>query len=310
MSAPTERAAGAASDALRLIVGFSEGSASSIVARMIAPVMSRFLDRPVSIVRMPGENGALCAEHVARAAPDGNTLGIAIQTHAIGPLLQAHSRYDPIADFAPVALIAKWPMMLAVSNRLGVRSIAEFIALARSRPGKLVYGASATGGSPHLAAMLFCAMAGIEMELRVYSETDALYTDLAEGVIAATFNNTMSVLPLARAGRLQLLATAGLARSAAAPDVPTIAEAAFPGYEVVNWIGIVAPAATSSEIVARVNAAVVRTVHSPQVRKMFEEHGMEPVVAGPDAFARHLGAEIDRWGELIAANRSAFPSLR
>lgn len=299
----------AASKDLRLLVGFSEGSASNIVASMIAPTLSAFLSQTVRVERLPGENGALCAEHVACAAPDGRTLAIAIQTHLIGSLLQTRKRYDPIADFAPVAMLARWPMILAVSNALGVTSVDELIALAKSRPGELVYGASAIGGSPHLAAILFRAMTGLDMRLRVYTETNTLYADLAQGRLAVTFNNSMSVLPLARAGKLRMLATTGAVRSPAAPELPTMAET-VPGYEVVSWIGVLAPAATPSPIVARINEATARTVQATQVRELFRAHGMEPVVASPADFARHLRVELDRWGRFIETNRAAFPKLQ
>lgn len=297
------------SEEVRLLVGFSEGSASNLVARMIRPTLSKVLNQTVGIDRLQGENGALSAERVARAAPDGRTLAIAIQTHVIGSLLRPQPRYDPIVDFAPVALFAKWPMILAVSNSVAVTSVSELIALARSRPGELIYGASAIGGAPHLAGVLFGAMTGIDMRLRVYAETNSLYVDLAEGRIAVTFNNTMSVLPLARARKLRMLATAGPVRSAAAPELPTVAET-VPGYEVVNWIGILAPAATPPAIVARINAAITRTIETAEVRKLLEEAGMEPIAASPEDFGRHLRAEIDRWSPIIQANRAAFPDLR
>jgi len=297
-------------DPVRLVVGFSEGSASNLVARMIAPALSTFLDQPVTIERLPGENGALCAEHVGRAAPDGRTLAIAIQTHVIASLLYRRKRYDPIADFAPVAMLARWPTVLAVSNTLGVTSVGQLVALARSRPGELVYGASAIGGSPHLSAMLFGAMTGIDMRMRVYDETNTLYADLAEGRLAATFNNSMSVLPHARAGRLRMLATTGALRSPAAPEVPTMAEAGVPGYEVVNWIGILAPSGTPPALLARLNEAAARAVQSPEVRELFAARGMEPAAASPADFGRHLRAEIDRWRRFIETNRAAFPQLQ
>jgi len=291
---------------LRLLIGFSEGSASNIVAQMISPALGKALNQTVRIVRIPGENGALCAERVARAAPDGRTLAIAIQANIIGSLMHTTRRYDPLVDFAPVALFAKSPLVLAVSNTLGVTSVADLIALARSRPGQLTYAASALGGAPHLAGVLFNLMAGISMRLRVYAETNALYADLAEGRIAATFNNIMSALPLARAGKLRILAVTAVERSAKAPEVCTIAEAALPGYEIMNSTGLVAPAATPAAIIARINAAVAQAVSTPEVRLSLLASGMEPVVASPAAFAAHLRAEMERWSKFIDANRAAF----
>ena len=292
---------------LHLLVGFSEGSASNIVAQMIGPALGKALNQTVRIERILGENGALCAERVARAAPDGRTLAIAIQANIIGSLMHAKKRYAPLVDFAPVALFAKSPMVLAASNALGVTTVADLIALARSQPGQLTYAASALGGAPHLAGVLFNLMADIRMQLRVYAETNELYADLAEGRIAATFNNIMSALPLARAGKLRILAVTGVERSPRAPDVPTLDEAALPGYEIMNSIGLVAPAATPASIVARINAATAQAVRAPEVRQSLLASGMEPVVASPGAFATHLRAEMERWSTFINANRAAFP---
>ena len=184
--------------------------------------------------------------------------------------------------------------------------MAELIALARSQPGRLTYAASATGGAPHLAGVLFNVMANTSMRLRVYAETDALYADLAAGRISATFNNIMSVLPLAHAGKLRILAVTALERSPKAPEVPTIDESALPGYEIMNSIGLVAPAATPASVIARINAAVAQAVSTPEVRQSLSASGMEPVVASPEAFAVHLRAIMERWGKFINANRAAF----
>lgn len=293
------------SENLRLLVGFSEGSGSNIAARMISPTLSKVLDQTVTVERVEGENGARCVERLARAAPDGRTLAIAAQAQVIGMLLH-QQRCDPLVDLAPVAVFAKWPMVLAVSNSLGVTSVREFITLAQSQPGRLTYASSAIGGAPHLAGVLFCVMAGIDMRLRVYAETHTLYADLAQGRIAATFNNIVSALPLARAGKARMLAVTGLARSPMAPEVPTVHEAALERYEVVNWLGIVAPPATPAAIITRINAAIARTVETPDVRNTLLAHGMEPVVAAPEAFTTHMRAEIDRWGRFIETNRAAF----
>jgi tripartite-type tricarboxylate transporter receptor subunit TctC len=158
--------------------------------------------------------------------------------------------------------------------------------------------------------MLFCRMTSIDMQMRVYTETNTLYGDLAEGRIAATFNNTMSVLPRARAGGLRMLASTGAQRSATEPDLPTMAESALPGCEVVNWIGILAPRRMPQEIVTRTSRAIARAVGTPEVRRLFEEHGMEPVSCGPGEFEAHLRGEFERWGRFIEANRDAFPVLQ
>jgi tripartite-type tricarboxylate transporter receptor subunit TctC len=294
------------SEVVRLLVGFSEGSASNIVARMLAPALGKALNQTIRIERIPGENGALCGEALARAAPDGRTLAVAIQANIIGSLLHAKKRYDPLLDFAPVALVARSPMVLAVSNTLNVNTAAELIALARSQPGQLAYAASAVGGAPHLAGVLFDVMAGTRMRLKVYAETNTLWEDLAAGRAAVTFNNVMSALPLARAGKLRILAVTSSQRSAEAPEIPTLAEAGLAGYEIVNFVGIVAPAATPAPLIERINAAIAHAVATAQVRQSLLASGMEPIVGSPAEFADHMRTEIERWKGFIRANSAAF----
>lgn len=295
---------------MQLLIGFSQGSASNIVARIISPALSEALGDTIHITPLPGENGALAAERLARAAPDGQTLGIAVPTHVIGSLLDAQPRYDPITDFAPVALFAKNPLVLTISSTLGVRALPAFIALAKSRPDELVCGASAVGGAPHLASLLFSAMTGVQLRMRLYAETNTLYDDLAAGKIALTFNNTMSALPLARHGKITLLGATSLTRGAALPDVPTLAESALPGYDIMSWVGLLAPAATPAALVERINKAVSRAVESPSVRETLISLGMEPVCATPAYFGAHLRSELARWEPFVREHPEAFPGAR
>ena len=295
-------------DKVRLLVGFSEGSASNIVARMIGPALGRALNKRVVIERIPGENGAICAERVARAAPDGQTVAIAIQANIVGSLIHTPKRYDPLTDFAPIALIAKSPLVLAVSNALGVKSVGEFIELARSNNDRLTYAASALGGSPHVAGMLFSQMAGVSLRLCLYEDTDKLYADLENARIAATFNNLMSALPRARAGKLSLLAVTGRERIPQAPELPTLEETALRGYEILTYVGLVAPARTPQSIIARFNAATRQALHNPEVLQALTASGMTAVGSSPEAFAAHMRADIERWRTLLHAERPVFPA--
>lgn len=299
-------------EATALLVGFSRVSASNIVAEILQPALSEQLRQSVTIISLPGENGARAAEQTARAAPDGRTLCIAVPTHVLGSLFDDKQRYDAIADFTPVALFAKNPLVIAVSNTLHVDTLQALIALARSRAGayELVYGASAVGGGPHLAALLFCEQAGIRMKMRVYAETHTLYEDLHEGRIALTFNNTMSALPLANEGKLTLLGATGPARCHAAPDVPTFAEAALPGYQFESWVGILAPAGTPAPVVTRINDAVSRAVETPDVRRRLRALGIEPVCEKADYFAAHLRAEVARWVAFVRNHTNEFPGVQ
>jgi tripartite-type tricarboxylate transporter receptor subunit TctC len=295
---------------IQLLVGFSRISASNIVAQIIQPALSAQLGQPVRIVSLPGENGARAADQTASAAPDGRTLCIAVPTHVLGSLFEKKQRYDPIAGFAPVALFAKNPLVLAVSNALHVDTLHAFIALARSRPDELIYGTSAVGGGPHLAALLFCEQAGIRMQMRVYAETHTLYEDLTAGRIALTFNNTMSALPLANEGKLTLLGATGPARIPVAPDVPAVCEMALPGYQFESWVGLLAPAGTPAPVVTRINDAVSRAVESPDVRQQLLALGIEPVCEKPDYFAAHLRSELARWVPFVRNHIDAFPGVQ
>lgn len=293
---------------LRLMVGFSAGSNANVVSRMMAPTLSKLLGRPVEVELMPGANGALCAQHVARSAPDGNTLLVVTQPYVIDPLVNpggTHA-YDLVTDFAPVALLLKKPNGLIVSKSLGVESVRELIDLAGSRPGELVYAASAIGGAPHLAGVLFCEMAGIDMPLRVYEESQELLDDLEAGRIAVTFNNILTMLPMAERGSIRILAVTGTTRSPIKSDLPTVAEAALPGYELMSWMGLLAPAGTPGEVIAQLNEAVGRTMLSAEVAGRLTAGGTEPVAAGTEALRLHIKAELERWGRSIKANRAAF----
>jgi tripartite-type tricarboxylate transporter receptor subunit TctC len=292
---------------LRLVIGFSPGSASDIIVHIVSPGLERVLDRRVVIESHLGANGTHAAEFVRGAATDGSVLFVAtLGTHAIAPVLLRQLPYDPLLDFAPVALLARAPLVVLTSNALAVSSIGELVALARSRPGELSFGSSAIGGAPHLAGALFCAMAGVNMQHRPYARTAELYDDLAAGRLEVTFNNIMSALPLARAGKARALAVTASARSTLAPEVPTIAESALPGYDVVNWLGLVAPAGTLPEVVEQINECVRETIDAPDIRARLLAEGMEPAAGTPEAFAAHIRLELDKWGKLIEANREAF----
>lgn len=299
----------AGSAEVRLLVGFSQGSVSNIVGRLLAPALAEELERPVRVVQQPGENGALAAEQLARAAPDGRTLGMTVPTHLVGSLLGAAPRYDPLADFAPVALLARNPAVLAVAPALGAGSVAELIALARARPGELAYGASAVGGGPHLCAVLFAALTGVQLQRRVYDETNVLFDDLAAGRIALTFNNPTSVLQGARRGRLRMLGVTSAEESELVPGVAPLA-ATVPGYEYTSWVGVLAPAATPADVLGDLQDAVQAAAGSLPVRQGLHELGLEAADEDADAFGAHLRAEWVRWRAFAHAHRAEFPGLR
>jgi tripartite-type tricarboxylate transporter receptor subunit TctC len=292
---------------VRLLVGFSKVSASNIVAQLLAPALGKALGVRMDVVCLPGDNGMRAIEETARAMPDGRTLCMTVPTHILGALLGRKAGCDVVRDCAAVALFARNPLVLAVSPALGIATLSDLVARAKSHPGELVYGASAIGGGPHLAALLFCDKAGVRMSLRVYAETHVLYDDLCAGRLALTFNNTMSALPLAAQGRLKLLGATSATRSAAAPAVPTFTELGLPGYVFENWVGVLAPAATPAPTIARLNEAVRRAVASSGVRDQLFALGMETVDTTPDQFAAHLRTEQARWTRFVADHADEFP---
>ncbi|MEN3354789.1 MAG: putative tricarboxylic transport rane protein [Betaproteobacteria bacterium] len=284
---------------IRLIVGFSRGSASDEIARALVPQLSRELGQSVDIELRPGNNGAPAAQEVAKAAADGRTLFMAtLGTHALAPHLSDHLPYDPLLDFAPVSLIATAPLVLACHPSLRVSNARELIEQARERPRSLTYASSAIGGAPHLAAELFQSISGIEMQHVRYERTEQLYEDLETGRISLSFNNIMSMLPRCRAGKLTAIGVTSAQRTAAAPTLSTIAESALPGYEVSNWLGIVAPKGTPRLILNDLRAATASTLRSSDVEHAFLAAGVTPATA-PIEFADFIAAEMRRWAPVV-----------
>lgn len=285
---------------MRLLVGFPAGGASHTVARLLAPELARELGRPVAVESHPGEDGARAARLVAAAAPDGSTLFVAtLGTHAIAPQLGAPP-YDARADFAPVALLARSPLVLVVWSGLAARTVPELIAAARAAPAALGCGSSALRGAPRLAAALFERMAGIEFAHARYERTPDLYADLGAGRIALSFNNVMSALPRCAHGELRALALTARARSRAAPELPTVAESGLAGYEVSNWFGIVAPAGTPAAALDRLASACARALRSRRVGDEFARYGVEAGDDSRERFAAFLERERARWAPLAA----------
>ena len=289
---------------IRLVLGFSPGSASDQIARLIAPALSRELGKTIDIELRPGQNGAKAAADVAVAEADGRTLFVAtLGTHALAPHLDAELPYDPLHHFAPVSLVVTAPMVLACNPGLPVSDAAALIELARSKPGALSYGTSAIGGAPHLAAELFQTMAGVEMRHVRYDHTERLYEDLEAGRITLSFNNMMSMLPRCRSGKLRALGVTSVARSPAAPELPTLAESAVPGYEMSNWVGIVAPKATPPSAVEALGKAIAAAVADDAVRAAFVESGVTGRGSTPEEFGVFMQQEIARWGPVVARFR-------
>jgi len=256
----------------------------------------------VVIDNRPGAGGSLGADLVARAEPDGNTLLMGhIGTLAVNVSLYPKLPYDPVKSFAPVAGVARVPNVLVVNAASGITSLKDLVARARANPGKLTYSSGGNGSAAHISFEYLKLRAGIFISHIPYRGTAPSVTDLLGGQVDATFTGAPAVIPHVRSGRLRALAVSSPARIAALPEVPTVAESGYPGFEADQWYGIVAPAGTPADVVARLNAAINKALASPEVAQQLAAEGALPMQNTPKAFAELIAAEIPRWKEVVRA---------
>jgi tripartite-type tricarboxylate transporter receptor subunit TctC len=285
---------------IRLIVPFAAGGGNDNIARLVGKQLSESLGQPLVIDNRPGAGGVLGAELAAKAAPDGYTLFLGgVGSHAVNPNLNANLPYDPIRDFAPVALLASAPLILVVHPSVPAASFKAFVALARSKPGQLNYASNGNGTSSHLAAVMFDSMAGVDMVHVPYKGLSPALTDLLSGRVQLMFSSVVAILPHIRAEKLRGLAVTGAKRMPSMPDLPTIAESGLPGYEASSWYGVLAPAGTPREIVVKLNAEFVKALAQPEVRTSLVAEGAEPIGGTPEQFAAYIISEKERMGKLI-----------
>jgi tripartite-type tricarboxylate transporter receptor subunit TctC len=285
---------------IRLIVPFAAGGGNDNVARLVGKRLADGLGQPVLVDNRPGAGGVVGAELAAKSAPDGYTLFLGgVGSHAINPNLHEKLPYDPIKDFAPVALLAQAPLVLVVHPSVPANSVAELTAYARAHPGKLNFASNGNGSSSQLAAVMFDSMAGVEMVHVPYKGLSPALADLLSGQVQLMFSSVVAILPHIKAGKLRGLAVTGAKRLASLPELPTIAESGLPGYEASSWYGILAPAGTPRDIVMKLNAGLAKALEQPEVRNSLLAEGAEPVGGSPEAFAAHIRAEKERLGKLI-----------
>ena len=285
---------------VRMIVTFAAGGGADFVARAVAPKLGEWLGQPVLVENRPGANGALGAELVAKAAPDGYTLLLgAAGTLVVAPHLGAIMPFDPMKDLAPAALVAISPFVVTLHPSVQASSVRELIALAKASPGKINYGTSGTGGSPQLAAELFRSMTGVDMVHVPYKGLAPALTDLIGGQIQVVFADVGLVKGHIAGGKLKGLAVTSAARTSAMPDLPTVAEAGVPGYAGGTWYGILAPAGTPADIVSRVSAETRKSLALAEVKAAFVAQGMEPAGDTPEQFAGFMKEEFAKWGKVI-----------
>ena len=284
---------------IRLIVPFAAGGATDVVARALANAMGRNIGQQVVVDNRPGAGGILAGTVVAKAPPDGYTLMMgSIGMLSIGPNLRSDLPYSVKDSFMPVALVSATPNIIVANPALAANNLRELIALAKSEPGRIAFGSSGPATSTHLSGELFQSMAGIKLTHVPYKGGSQALTDLLGGQIPLMFD-TMSAVQAVKSGRLKALAITSERRSPLLPDVPTVAEAGLPGYRTSSWNGIMAPAGTPREIVARLNAEVNKAVSSPDVQKSLANEGSETRGGTAEDFGRFIAEETQRWGKLI-----------
>lgn len=300
------RAQGAAwpTQTLRIVVPFTPGGSTDVLARLIGSRLERPLGRAVIVENRPGAGGSVAAGQVARADADGHTLMMGhIGTLAFNPSLYPTLPYDPVRDFAPVALVASVPNILAVTSGLPARTFAEFLTHARANPGKLNYSSGGLGSAAHIAGAYLAHKAGLDAVHVAYRGTGPSVNDLVAGLVHFTLTGGPALLPLAGSGRLRTLGIASLTRAGFAPDLPTIAESGLPGFEAVQWYGIVAPARTPAAIVTRLNTEINALLDQPDFAETLVREGAVSLKRTPAQFAELIASEIPLWRGIIEQAR-------
>ena len=287
---------------VRIVCAFPVGGIADIYARIIGQRVAETWGQPVIVENRTGAGGTIAAETVAKAPPDGYTLVMgAVGTHAVNVSLFSKLPYDPVKDFAAIALVLEAEGLLVVHPTVQASNVSELIALARSRPGELSFASAGIGTASHLAGELFKSMAHVEMTHVPYKGNVPAIADLLAGQTALIFATMPTVLPYAKAGRLRALATIGNARAAATPELPTVAEA-LPGFEVNNWIALFAPAGTPAEIVRRWNAQTTRIMQSADIQARLPNEGARFIPHTPEELAAFVKAEIAKWAPVVKAS--------
>jgi tripartite-type tricarboxylate transporter receptor subunit TctC len=285
---------------IQLVVTVPPGGAADIVARIIGSKLSDALGQPVIIVNRGGAGGTTAAAQVAKSDPDGYTLLLnTIATHGIGPHIYANLGYDPVKDFAPVILIAKLPLIMAVNADVPAGTVADVIALAKAKPGELTFSSSGSGGAPHLAGEMFKSQTGTDVRHIPYRGSGPAVIDLIAGRITMMFDATPSLLPYIQDGKLRPIAAASPQRHRLLPDVPSFAELGYPGIDIALWYGVAAPGGTPAPIVHRLNAELAKIVRMPDIAKNLSEQGADLQGGSVEDFVKFIHDEMARWGVVV-----------
>jgi tripartite-type tricarboxylate transporter receptor subunit TctC len=285
---------------IKMLVGFAAGGGTDVAARVIAQPISEILGQTVVVEDRPGASGLLASQDLAKSDPDGYTLMMGSQTTcAVAPALYRKVTVDPVKDFTGVALTGASPLVLVVNPSFAAHSVADVIAMAKANPGKINFGTGGVGTTPHMTAELFEYDAGIKMVHVAYRGEAGAINDLLAGQIPLMFSNLSAVMGHIKAGSLRALAVTSAKRSPSAPDIPTVAETALPGFEAETWFGILAPAGTPRDIVARLNAAARQAVNRDDTKQHYTDLGMTTRSVTPEEFDAYIKSEIVKWSGVI-----------
>jgi tripartite-type tricarboxylate transporter receptor subunit TctC len=284
---------------VRMLVGFAPGGATDIIARLLAPSLAESLGQSVVVDNRPGASSQIAGELVARSAPDGHTLLMTTQTLMTSQMIERKTYPDLTRDFAAVSLSATSPLILVLNPSLPVKSVKELIALARARPGELNYGTGGLGTTPHMSGELLATQARIKIVHVPFKGEAPALIDVIAGHVPMMFSNITASLAFVQAGRLRMIAQTGLKRSPVVPDVPTMAESGLPGFEVIGFFGVMAPAGTSREIVVRLNGELAKAMSRPDVRKQYSAQALDPGTLTAEEYAAFIKDQAVKFGKVI-----------
>lgn len=297
----TARADTYPSKPIQLVVGYAAGGSTDVIARIVGQHLSEALGQPVVIENRSGGGGTIAAAQVARSAPDGHTIFMSTIANTINTSLHSKLPFDFATDFAPISLVATVPNVLVLNPAVPATTLKDFIALAKSKPGEINFASSGAGSSIHLSGELFNTLAQVRLVHVPYKGSALAVTDLMSGQVQSMFDNLSSSLPHIKAGKLRPLAVTSARRSVAAPDIPTMAEAGLPEFEVTSWFALVAPAKTPKAIVARLNNEVRRILEQPGVKARLAELGADVAPSTPEALAELITSETAKWAGVVNA---------
>lgn len=287
---------------VKIVVPLSQGSATDTLARVVAQKLAEAWGQPVVVENQPGANGIPATSGVVKSAPDGHTLIMIAANHVINASLYAKLPFDTLSDVKPIVRIAFTPLVLSVHPSVPAANLAEFIALAKAKPGKVNYGSAGNGSATHLAGEMFKAMTGVDLTHVPYKAVSQAQTDLMGGQIESMFVVLSAAIPQVKAGRIRALGVTSPKRVPQLSDVPTVAEAGVPGYEVLSWIGLAGPGALPDEIAARIHADVAKILAMPDVSEKVTSRALEVALLGPKEFAAFMAEDQRKWARVVKAS--------